>query len=323
MALPPPLREAIDRLTVGVPLGSLQADGAALSARYRAEVRDGRLHVDHAGPALAYLAARLPATFAAVDAALGAMIHAAPGFAPRTVLDAGAGPGTVLWAASMRLPTLVWATHLEASRAFRDLGIRLAADAALPATDWREARLPALPPDLPAHDLVVASYMLGELSEPDRAATVASLWDRCAGALLLVEPGTPAGFGRLRIARRALLTAGAHMLAPCPHESACPIADPDWCHMAVRVERSRLHRQTKGGEVPWEDEKFAYLAVARDRADPCAARVIAAPRAGTGRVALRLCTPDGIVERMVTRSQKPAMRVARRLGWGDALDEPL
>src|SRR5262249_25705810 len=133
----------------------------------------------------------------------------------------------------------------EASPAFRDLGARLAHGADLPATAWRDARLPVLPADLPPHDLVVASYVLGELSEADRAATVAALWERCAGALLRVEPGTPAGFARLRAARVALLAAGAHMLAPCPHEAACPIVDPDWCHMAVRVERSRLHRQAK------------------------------------------------------------------------------
>jgi ribosomal protein RSM22 (predicted rRNA methylase) len=320
VALPPPLRDAIERLTAGVPRAVLAAEGATLSARYRGEVRDGRLHVGAAPAALAYLATRLPATFAAVDRALAALLQAAPGFAPGTLLDAGAGPGTVLWAAAAHLPSLTRATHLEASPAFRDLGARLAAGADLPEIAWRETRLPALPADLPPHDLVVASYVLGELSEGDRATTVAALWRRAAGALLLVEPGTPAGFARLRAARTALLAEGARMLAPCPHEGRCPIVDPDWCHMAVRVERSRLHRRAKGAEVPWEDEKFAYLAVARNAGTPCAARVIGPPRAGGGHVALRLCTPDGLVERVVTRTQKETMRVARRLGWGDAFD---
>ena len=37
----------------------------------------------------------------------------------------------------------------------------------------------------------------------------------------------------------------------------------DWCHFTCRVARSRLHKLLKGGEAPYEDEKFAFLAVAR------------------------------------------------------------
>ena len=60
---------------------------------------------------------------------------------------------------------------------------------------------------------VVASYVMAELPE-ERAATLArELWSVTADTLVLVEPGTPAGFARIRVARAALLGEGAHVAA--------------------------------------------------------------------------------------------------------------
>src|SRR5262245_48358928 len=121
-------------------------------------------------------------------------------------------------------------------------------------------------------------------------------------------------------ARNRLLAAGAHLIAPCPHEAACPLTPPDWCHFAERLPRSRLHRQAKGGEAPFEDEKFGYLAVSRRPGALPAARVLAPPRAAPGRVRLKLCLAEGRAEeRLVSRRQRGAFRLARRRGWGDAL----
>ncbi|WP_275945279.1 small ribosomal subunit Rsm22 family protein, partial [Brucella melitensis] len=39
-----------------------------------------------------------------------------------------------------------------------------------------------------------------------------------------------------------------------------------------RVARSRIHRMTKDAEVPWEDEKFVYLAAVREKPAGVAAR---------------------------------------------------
>jgi ribosomal protein RSM22 (predicted rRNA methylase) len=144
------------------------------------------------------------------------------------------------------------------------------------------------------------------------------LWSLTADMLVIVEPGTPAGWSRILAARDRLIAAGAYLLAPCPHARACPLQPPDWCHFARRVARSRLHRQAKYAEVPWEDEKFIYLATSRRPGAKASARVIAPPRAGSGRITLKLCQPDAtMAERQFTRRDGAAYKAARRLAWGD------
>ena len=64
--LPAPLRQAVDEALQGIPPAELARAAEALSKRYRAELRDGRRHLDDDPAVLAYLATRLPATYAAV-----------------------------------------------------------------------------------------------------------------------------------------------------------------------------------------------------------------------------------------------------------------
>ena len=77
----------------------------------------------------------------------------------------------------------------------------------------------------------------------------------------------------------------------------------------------------KGAEVPFEDEKFAYLLAARPGVAAAArsARVLAPPRAGKGSTVFKLCGPEGLEARTVARRDKAAFAAARRLGWGDIL----
>ena len=150
MELPPALWEGVDRALEGVPPAELARAAAGLSRRYRAEVRDGRLHVDDDLTARAYLATRLPATFAAIRAGLAATAAALPDFAPRTILDVGAGPGSAVWAAAQCWPGLADAVLIEASAAMRAWGERLAAAAPLPRMVWLDRDVAADLADLAA-----------------------------------------------------------------------------------------------------------------------------------------------------------------------------
>ena len=136
---------------------------------------------------------------------------------------------------------------------------------------------------------------------------------------MLVEPGTPQGFARLRAVRQALVGEGAAPVAPCTHALACPIAGDDWCHFSVRLARSRAHMHAKAASVPFEDERFAYLVLARDGAPPEGARILAPPHHAKPGITFRLCTEGRVEERHVARREGAAYKQAKKLEWGDIL----
>lgn len=325
MQLPPALRAALGTVLEGRGQEALRTASGRLTERYRAEVRDGTIHLNSEAAAEAYVAARMPATFAALRASLAQVAEALPDFAPQSLLDAGAGPATALWAAREVWPDLAGAELWEGSAAIRSVGERLLQEAGAAPARWVNGDLGAASfrPEAPA-DLVTLSYVLDELHPERRAPLLHRLWENTRGVLLLVEPGTPAGFRRILEARTVLLSAGATIAAPCPHALACPLKAPDWCHFAARVERSRIHRATKGAEVPWEDEKFIHLAATRLAPQLPQVRVLAPPRGGSGKVLLKLCESDGEArERLVTKRNGVAFREARRADWGDGLHEKI
>lgn len=320
MELPPALRLAVDQALEGVSTTQLAAATTTLSQRYRNEVRDGRLHLSDQFAAQAYIATRMPATYTAIHTSLAAAAQRLPDFSPASLLDLGAGPGTALWAAQSVWPDLQSATLIETSPFIRAMGQKLAATSSVARIDWQDANITRATPNIEA-DIVTLAYVLDELDTADRTRLVETLWSRTRGLLVIVEPGTPAGWRRVLAARDQLIHAGANILAPCPHADACPIVAPDWCHFSARVARSRIHRLAKGGDVPWEDEKFAYFAASRTPASPSPARVLAPPLGATGRVELKLCNPDGsAASRLVTKREGDAFKRARRVDWGDLFE---
>lgn len=343
MQLPAALRQGVDTALADIPLRDLADAVQILSERYRRGRRDGAPHLSSDLAACAYLATRLPATFAAIAAAFDALAEVRPDFAPRSLLDVGAGPGTAMWAAAERWP-IADARLVECSGAIRALGQALAMSAPVARIAWDDADLARGLPSGEKCDLVVVAYVLNELEQDAADRVIDSAWHRSSDTLVVVEPGTPAGWRRMLQVRARVLAAGAHVLAPCPHAGECPLEEPDWCHFSRKVARSRLHRMAKDATVPWEEEKFIYLAVSRhdpasqnhpaSRHDPAprhdpsslpprldgpSARVLGPPKTASGRVSLKLCQRDGsAATRLFTRRAGEAYRVARRLDWGDA-----
>jgi ribosomal protein RSM22 (predicted rRNA methylase) len=315
------LRAAIERELSGVSRRGLAERAGKISTAYRAGQGSARV-VMEADDALAYALSRLPATYAACAAVFAEARHMAPDFAPTRLLDVGTGPGGAAWAAVEAWPRIGAIVQLDAAKPFLDLARRLAGEAppVLKAADLVPADLTGAQP-LPAADLVTASYVLAEIVPAQQDALVDRLWTACEGVLALVEPGTPAGFERLRAARIRLVEAGASILAPCPHDRACPLAAPDWCHFVQRLPRSRDHRLAKGAEAPFEDEKYAYVLAARPAVAtaPRMPRILAPPRAAKPGITLKLCTESGIETAFVARRDKAAHAAARRLDWGDAM----
>ncbi|RKE85291.1 small ribosomal subunit Rsm22 family protein [Rhizobium sp. AG855] len=320
MELPAALRSAVDQMLSGEPLEKLAKASAILSDRYRREVRDGRFHIDDALAAKAYLATRLPATFAAVRAAFGMIEEVAPDFAPTSLIDLGCGPGTALWAAADTWSTIQAAEMVEASGAIRGVGEKLSRSSQV-ASRWQAGDVTAKIPTLAPADLVTLAYVLDELPPTTIASVTQKLWSLTTGMLVIIEPGTPAGWQRILAARETLRGAGAHLVAPCMHSETCPIVAPDWCHFSRRVARSRVHRLAKGAEVPWEDEKYIFIAASREPVAISGDRVLAPPRVNGGVGRVKLCRTDGTTaEVTLSKRDGDAFKEIRRADWGDRLE---
>jgi ribosomal protein RSM22 (predicted rRNA methylase) len=117
--------------------------------------------------------------------------------------------------------------------------------------------------------------------------------------------------------RDDLIALGGHVIAPCPHQDACPIPPNDWCHFAQRFARSSLHRCIKIGTLGYEDEKFFYIIASKHLSKPVNARVIRHPLRHSSHTRLRLCTGDGLQTITVSRSDNEHWQRARKIEWGD------
>src|SRR5579872_369674 len=99
--LPAELRAALEAKLEGLPRDDIASRAAHISKTYRD--RGNSIPIKSATDALAYALVRMPATYAAITACLNALSEARPDFAPKSLLDVGAGPGTASWAAASAL----------------------------------------------------------------------------------------------------------------------------------------------------------------------------------------------------------------------------
>lgn len=322
--LPAELRDRIEQQVAGQSVAELGRAASELSTHYRAGSASGVRLGYSREQILGYVATRLPATYAAITAALRAVRRERPDWSPRTLLDLGAGPGAGLWAGAGVWDSLERSTAVDADPGMIELGGELAAASSHPAVrgaTWICADL-TRPIRLEPSELVLLSYVLGDVAEEHRATIVDRAWELTIGTLVIVEPGTPAGFSRIIQARSQLIAGGGFITAPCPHDAPCPMAGRDWCHVAVRLPRSRLHRQLKDAALGYEDEKLSYVAASRTATSRAPARIIRHPLVRPGRIQLELCTPDGLRTLTVTRADRTAFRQARKATWGDAFEPP-
>jgi ribosomal protein RSM22 (predicted rRNA methylase) len=340
--LPSDLQEAIQRQIEGHDARGLVRAAAALTDRYR-EANFAQAAMRSAIDYAAYLAVRVPATYASVSAALSSAKELAPDTGIRSVLDLGAGPGTASWAATTLFPDLQRVVCVERDAQLCQIGRELvdgAENQALRNSEWKTSALEQPLPD-GQFDLVILSYSLGELSAKEADDVLRRAWQSTRQWVAIVEPGTKPGFANVACARELLVSQGGHLLAPCPHESRCPMQSADrgsslsnampplalapkaelrpddWCHFSVRLERSSEHRRLKSGELGYEDEKFSYVIASRQECARASSRVVRHPMRYSGYTQLELCTPEGLQRKTITRSQKEAWLRVRKTDWGE------
>src|SRR3981189_3158973 len=168
-ALPAELKAALDAKLQGLSRNDAAERAALISQTYRDGGGSGAIRSE--ADALAYALARLPATYAAVAASLTALREIVPDFAPKTLLDIGAGPGTAAWAAAEAFPSLQNFALLDTNSALRTLALDLVSESSrLHNMTYQRGEAGAALAEAEPADLVVASYVINEISEAERSA---------------------------------------------------------------------------------------------------------------------------------------------------------
>lgn len=313
MEFPAELRCEIEQLLSQENTADMSAAAEGISRRYRENDGSGRRMVSNRRDILAYAAVRMPATFGAVCRSLQLALECVPEERRefQTVLDIGAGTGAASIAAALTAECSE-IRCIEREPEMMALGELFTGICGVPAQWSRGDITEGISGKA---ELVLCSYCLNELTQSDRRNAVKRLWDSTQSLLLIIEPGTPEGWSHMMEIRRQLIDMGGHIAAPCPSQGECPLGGGDWCHFTERIQRSRMHKRLKGGDVPYEDEKFCFIAASREPAEPCGARVLRHPLTESGRITLELCTPAGRERRMVTK-KSPQFKAARKAESG-------
>jgi ribosomal protein RSM22 (predicted rRNA methylase) len=310
------IQAILDTEIASVPAADLARAAAELTERYRGERQNNAPLIQTAAHRAAYLAVRMPATFAAINSASQHLREAAPEFAPESCVDLGAGPGTATLAAQELFPSLRSYTVVE-----RDPHMMQIARKLVPDEHCELRNVDISSADVPASDLVICAYTLNELSSSARERVIERAWRSTRGALVIIEPGSRDGFRHVLRARQFFIDHNdAVIAAPCPGHMPCSLDQVgDWCHFSARVQRSSLHRRLKDASLAYEDEKFSYVIAVRKQigVQPAETRIVRRPEKLKGHVKLQLCTCSGLQQRVVAKKNGPAYKQARDAEWGD------
>lgn len=311
------LEEKIETLTSRIPFKKLEHAAIELSNSYRAQtdgVKSKKPFMFSDDHRLAYLALRMPATYAAIADVLKHIP-----IEVKSLLDIGSGPGTAFFAAMSQFPELNEALLVERDKQMIGHGKELFSNLKSTRVEYVSSDISAFIPTKP-YDLITAAYSLSELSESAMESALTKLWTAASPLLCIIEPGTPYGFNAIMRAREILLKQNAFILAPCTHSNPCPWKDGNpWCHFSTRFERTRLQKRVKGAELGYEDEKYSYLIVSKTPLTRPESRIVKSPIKRSGFISLTLCDASGIHDQNFSKKQKQIYLDAKKLEWGDAL----
>jgi ribosomal protein RSM22 (predicted rRNA methylase) len=298
MVLPKDLQQKIELQLKNYKRKELERAATSLSEAYLK--KEWQLsHVE----CLAYLATRLPATWAVQQKLLPPLLERFP---VSTLLDFGAGPGTVSFACD--IPNIL---HVETEKHFVELGKAIGSRGT-----WTN-RLPQV-----SYGGTLCSYSFGEVAPLEREALLKKLWKLSDKWILIIEPGTPEGYHTILSLREALIELGGTVVAPCPHNNPCPMKEPKWCHFPVHVERTSLHKQLKGGTLGYEQEKYSYVFVTKEAASPEGPRIVDTPKGRARHILFNVCHEGGISQKILSKRHGELYQKAKRLKWGDAIELP-
>lgn len=318
------LQRAIEKQTKAYAHSSLVKDAKNISERYRDNKGQGKKLLTTNSEATAYALSRMPATYGAVMDAMKYSFDLVD-FTPKSMIDAGAGTGTATWALE-EMFGLDSYTCLEREDAMMSIGQSIMEEDKVidGKTTWKKCDLIRDKIDEKA-DLVIASYVLNELTQSDRLRVADKLWESTEKMFTIIGPGTPKGFNNLLKVRDHIVAKGGKLVGPCPNDKECPASkiEDEWCHFSCRINRSKLHKQLKAGDSPFEDEKYMFFSFLKEDIGfkNVDARIVRHPKIYSGYVELEVCTDGKLTDQRVTKKDKEYYKIARKSKAGDSFSK--
>jgi ribosomal protein RSM22 (predicted rRNA methylase) len=289
---------------------SHKEDSKSLSEKYK--TRNYQLSAEEV---VVYTKVRLPATKEALKEVLKELRRRTEiDLSNLSFQDLGAGPATLLHAFADLEIDAKRVTLIEQDERLMKEGLK-----AFPTADKNYVKGNFLSlKEFPKADVTISSYSLNEIEERDLKPLVENVFSH-SQFWVIVEPGTPEGYHHVIKAREEWIALGGDVIAPCPHRNACPLLGIDWCHFSVRVQRDREHMRLKGGSLPYEDEKFSYMILAKESYNRCNSRIIRHPLERKGLIEMALCTPEGLKNKIYTKSNTENFKIIKKKEWGEEL----
>ena len=170
------------------------------------------------------------------------------------------------------------------------------------------------------YDMVVSSYVLNEMDDNTRIKIVDQLWQCTNNILVIIEPGTQEGFRQIQSIRNYLIDKNANIVTPCTHNQQCKMSDNGLCQFSCRVPRTKLLKQIKNADVPYEDEKFCYIVFSKQKYQLPQYRVIKHPFYRPKVVEMTVCGKDELKNLVITKNQKELYKIARDCKVGDYIN---
>ena len=308
MNLPLEYKDQLELLLDGYSLKELKSIANLIMDNYKNGSGKGNDLINSSLASKVYAVYRLPATYSAFGEALK---HTLELYNQNinSVIDVGAGSGSASLAASHLLPDIKNFTLLERNKFMMEIG------KTLHNFDYINYDLSKDNLDING-DLVISNYVLNELDQNSRINAINKMWNMTSKLLVIVEPGTPEGFQLIREIRDYLISIGGYVVSPCPHMGVCLNT---WCHFSTRISRSKLHKDIKGGDAPYEDEKYCYIAFSKSEITPCKNRILRHPQINPGFVELEVCSKDGFKHIKYSKKDKELFKRARKNDAGDQI----
>lgn len=277
--------------------------------------------------ALAYLALRLPATYAQVFGVLLSVQEVLPSWKPKTLLDIGSGPGTGVWAAQSIWSELADATCIDRDKNLFSLGKKISSLSQLPVDiSWKQQDIrKGIDEDDETYDIVVIANVFNELRPSDSEKLLGQAYNKCNGVLIIVESGTPFGSKLVQSTAQKLAHTGV-LIAPYIANSF--VANDDyWLHFSQKFIRPELQRRIRQhmrksslAASDWEDAKYSYVAISKiPSEDTSWGRCVGSAKIQKGFLEISLLTGDTISQIKVMKRDKERYAFAKDLKWGQLI----